>query len=106
MKDLIDKYKKELDFLNERLNTALFIGNNQKILINAEINVYEKVISDLEKITPETSFSDTNIKKLMNDFLVQTEELDKNKMPWETKNHIPILHQSLNEFYGWLKKNH
>lgn len=27
-------------------------------------------------------------------------------MPWETKNHIPMLHNSINEFYIWLEKNY
>jgi hypothetical protein len=44
--------------------------------------------------------------KLANDFLVQTEEEDKTKPVWETKNHLPILHSSLNEFYIWLTKNY
>jgi len=34
----------ELDFLNERLETALFIGKNQKIRIDSEIEVYSSVI--------------------------------------------------------------
>ncbi len=44
--------------------------------------------------------------KLANDFLVETEKEDKNKPDWETKNHIPVLHRSLNEFYIWLNKNY
>jgi|LauGreDrversion4_2_1035121.scaffolds.fasta_scaffold595800_2 hypothetical protein len=44
--------------------------------------------------------------KLVNDFLVQTEEEDKTKPAWETKNHVPVLHGSLNEFYIWLTKNY
>jgi len=43
---------------------------------------------------------------LVNDFLVQTEEEDKTKPVWETKNHVPVLHGSLNEFYIWLTKNY
>ncbi len=45
-------------------------------------------------------------KDLANDFLVQTEEEDKTKMPWEAHNHVPILHMSINEFYLWLEKNY
>lgn len=52
------------------------------------------------------NFTKEEFKKLANNFLNETEELDKNKMPWQTKNHIPILHQSLNEFYLWLDKNY
>lgn len=44
--------------------------------------------------------------RLVNDFLIQVEKEDKNKMSWQTKNHIPILHQSLNEFYIFLSKNY
>ena len=44
--------------------------------------------------------------KLVNDFLVQTKKEDETKMSWETKNHIPILHESLKEFYLWLEKNY
>lgn len=44
MEELIKKYEEELDFLNERLGTALFIGENQKIRINSEIEVYTKIL--------------------------------------------------------------
>lgn len=44
--------------------------------------------------------------KLSNDFLLSVEEDDKNKMPWQTKNHIPTLLNSLREFYTWLDKNY
>lgn len=47
MEELIKKYEEELDFLNERLETALFIGKNQKIRIDSEIKVYTKVLHDL-----------------------------------------------------------
>ncbi len=43
---------------------------------------------------------------LANDFLVETEKNDETKPSWETKNHVPILHNSLNEFYNWLTKNY
>ena len=43
---------------------------------------------------------------LANDFLVETEKTDETRPPWETKNHVPILHESLNEFYMWLEKNY
>lgn len=52
------------------------------------------------------NISKSEFKKLANAFLIETEEADKTKMPWETKNHIPILHQSINEFYLWLTKNY
>ena len=32
-------------------------------------------------------------------FLQNVEESDKNKQPWQTKNHMYVLHNSLNEFY-------
>lgn len=51
-------------------------------------------------------FTREDFKKIANDFLVQTEKDDKDKMPWETRNHIPILHQSINEFYKWMDKNY
>lgn len=44
--------------------------------------------------------------ELANNFLVETKESDKNKPKWETKNHIPTLHDSLNEFYMWLETNY
>ena len=47
MEELIKKYEDELDFLNERLETASFIGENQKIRIDSEIEVYTKILHDL-----------------------------------------------------------
>lgn len=38
--------------------------------------------------------------------MANTANNDKSKMPWETKNHIPTLHNSINEFYIWLEKNY
>lgn len=43
---------------------------------------------------------------LSNKFLIQIEESDKDKLAWEIKNHIPILYESLKEFYIWLEKNY
>jgi len=51
-------------------------------------------------------FSKNHFEKLANNFLVETEESYKNKPVWETKNRIPTLHQSINEFYMWLEKNY
>ena len=39
-------------------------------------------------------------------FLRETEINDKDKPVFMTKNHVPILHQSINEFFIWLKKNY
>ena len=50
MNELIKKYEKELKFLNERLETAIYIGSNQKIRIKSKIEVYEKVLSDLRAL--------------------------------------------------------
>lgn len=47
MEELIKKYEEELNFLNERLDTAMYIGENQKIRINSEIEVYTKIVHDL-----------------------------------------------------------
>lgn len=44
--------------------------------------------------------------EIANKFLLEIEKLDKDKITWQTKNHIPNLHQSLNEFYIWLIKNY
>jgi hypothetical protein len=52
------------------------------------------------------NISKKDFEKLANNFLVKTENDDKSKMPWETKNHIPTLHNSINEFYIWLEKNY
>jgi len=62
--------------------------------------------SDYEQIKIQKLISKKDFKKLANDFLVETENDDKSKMPWETKNHIPMLHNSINEFYIWLEKNY
>ena len=48
MEELIIKYEKEIDFLNERLETAIFIGDNQKIRIDAEKSIYLQVVKDLK----------------------------------------------------------
>ncbi len=60
----------------------------------------------LNKTDVTSSFTREDFKRIANDFLVQTEKDDESKMPWETRNHVPILHQSLNEFYQWLDKNY
>jgi len=55
------------------------------------------------------SLSKIEFQKLANDFLVQTEEENKTKPKvkvWQTKNNVPILHNSLNDFYRWLCKNY
>ena len=52
------------------------------------------------------SLSKLDYQKLVNDFLIQTEEEDKTKPKWQTKNNVPILLNSLNEFYRWLCKNY
>ena len=49
MVDLIAKYEKEIKFLNKRLNTAIFIGDTQKIRIDTEKEVYLNVVKDLKK---------------------------------------------------------
>jgi len=43
---------------------------------------------------------------LANKFLIETEESDKKKPGYMTKNHVPTLHNSLNEFYLWLEVNY
>ena len=52
------------------------------------------------------SLSKLDYKKLANAFLVQAEEDDKIKPKWQTRNNVPILHNSLNEFYRWMCKNY
>ena len=52
------------------------------------------------------SLSKIDYQKLANAFLVQTEEEDKTKPKWQTRNNVPILHNSLNEFYRWMCKNY
>ena len=52
------------------------------------------------------SLSKVEYQKLVNDFLVHTEEEDKTKPNWQTRNNVPILHNSLNKFYIWLCKNY
>lgn len=43
--------------------------------------------------------------ELVNKLLEDTEKTDKDKLAWQTRNHLPMLHQSLAEFYRWLVKN-
>lgn len=50
LKELIEKYQKELDFLNERLGTVLHMGKHQEIRIKAEMHLLNQVIEDLNKI--------------------------------------------------------
>ena len=50
MKYLIKRYERELRHLNERLSTSLFMGNNQKIRGEVEIEVYSKILMDLNKL--------------------------------------------------------
>lgn len=59
----------------------------------------------LEDLSVEYFLTKNKFKVIANDFLVDTEEKDKDKQPWETTNHIPTLHRSLNEFYVWLNSN-
>lgn len=47
IKELVKKYEVELSFLNERLETATYIGDNQRLRIDSRIEVYEKVLQDL-----------------------------------------------------------
>lgn len=49
--------------------------------------------------------SKSDFKILSNQFLIETEEIDKTLPPWQIKNHVPTLYSSLNEFYIWLDKN-
>ncbi|MEA3317696.1 MAG: hypothetical protein U9R54_07030 [Bacteroidota bacterium] len=60
----------------------------------------------LSLFSATNSLSKIKYQKLVNDFLLQTEEEDKTKPKWQTKNNVPILHNSLNEFYKWLCKNY
>ena len=50
MEELIKKYKKQIDWLNERLDTAIYIGDHQKIRISTEIMILYKVIDDLKAL--------------------------------------------------------
>ena len=50
MRELIFKYEKEIDWLNERLNTAIYMGDNQKIRIETELALLSGVISDLKEL--------------------------------------------------------
>lgn len=79
------------------------IGDKLK---NDEITEEEAKTLLLSLFGVTNSLSKLEYKNLANDFLVQTEEEDKTKPKWQTKNNVPILHNSLNEFYRWLCKNH
>ena len=59
----------------------------------------------LEDLSVEYFLTKNKFKVIANDFLVDTEEKDKTRQPWETRNHVPTLHSSLNEFYVWLDSN-
>ena len=59
----------------------------------------------LEDLSAEYFLTKNKFKVIANDFLVDTEEKDKTRQPWETRNHVPTLHSSLNEFYVWLNDN-
>jgi hypothetical protein len=50
MTELIKKYKEEIDWRNKRLETAIYMGKNQKIRIGTEIALYEEVIKDLSAL--------------------------------------------------------
>ncbi len=95
----------------ELFNMLMDVYMNSSKFANPHI-AGEYIIKQIEPIKNDgisndtNSFSKTDFKILANNFLVETEENDKTKMPWETKNHIPTLHVSLNEFYVWLEKNY
>lgn len=54
----------------------------------------------------KNSFTKDEYRLLSNRFLIETEDLDKRKPSWMTKNHVENLYVSLNEFYLWLEKNY
>lgn len=51
MEEIINKYQSQLDFLNERLNTAIFIGEHQRIRIETEKRTLEHILADLRTFT-------------------------------------------------------
>ncbi len=51
MEVIILKYEKDLTHLRERRDTAIFIGDHQKIRIDTEIEVLERVIADIKNKT-------------------------------------------------------
>lgn len=46
MKKLIKKYQKEIDFLNMRLDTAIFIGKRNRIRIEESLQIYTEILND------------------------------------------------------------
>ena len=48
MIELIDKYEQKIISLNERLETFIFMGENQKLKIKTEKILYLEVIQDLK----------------------------------------------------------
>lgn len=50
MKELIDKYQKEIDFLNRGLDTAKYRDKNSTIRIKEALHVYTEVLNDLKQI--------------------------------------------------------
>ena len=50
MEELIKKYQKEIDFYNTRLDTAKYMGKNNRIRIEEAMYVYTKVLNDLKQI--------------------------------------------------------
>ena len=51
MEELIEKYEKQIEWLNERLETAIYIGDRQKARIDTEIVTLGRVINDLRAMT-------------------------------------------------------
>lgn len=51
-------------------------------------------------------FTKELFQKLGNDFLIAIEKNDEDKPLWDTRNHIPTLFNSLDEFYAWLEINY
>lgn len=50
MEELIEKYEKQIEWLNERLDTAIYMGANQKIRIDTEIAILYRIIDDIKAV--------------------------------------------------------
>jgi hypothetical protein len=56
MEELIKKHQKEIDFLNMRLDTAIFIGANNKIRIEEGLRIHNEILNDLKALAKNKNF--------------------------------------------------
>ena len=47
---LIKKHQKEVKFLKMRLNTSLFMGSNNKLIVKEGLRIHSEIVEDLKKL--------------------------------------------------------